>query len=67
MEVIKSNYELTIEGIDAGAASIFIELSGGKITVRHGTDNVVLKEIDNAKSGAWDKIWDAINSIESVK
>ena len=67
MEAVRTNYELTIEGIEAGAASIHIELSGGNIVVKHGTDGSVLKEIKNAEAGSWDKLWDTINSIESVK
>ena len=61
-----TNYEMTTKGIEAGAASVLIQLEGGKITVKHGTDKVILKQIDNAKAGSWDKIWNTINSIESV-
>lgn len=67
MENTKTPYELTIEGIEAGAASIFIELTQGRITVKHGTDGTILKEIDKAKNGSWNKIWDTINAIERVE
>lgn len=53
--------------IERGAASIVITLEQGKITVTHGTARVVLHEVENAKAGSWDKIWNAIRSIESVK
>ena len=62
MEQMNTPYELRIKGIEAGAASMFIELSQGKITVKHGTDGTTLKEIHEAKPGAWDKIWEAINN-----
>ena len=67
MKTVKSNYELTIEGIEAGAASILIDLEGGNIVVKHGTDGTVLKEIKNAEAGSWDKLWEGIDSIKSVK
>jgi|DEB0MinimDraft_10_1074344.scaffolds.fasta_scaffold10688_5 hypothetical protein len=62
---MKTNYELRTEGLEAGAASIFIELSEATITVKHGTDGNVLKRINRVKDGSWDKIWEAINEIES--
>ena len=66
MTKTKTPYELRIEGLEAGAASIFIELSQGTITVKHGTDGTVLKRIDRAKDGSWNKIWDAINNVETL-
>ena len=66
MKNTKTPYELRIEGLEAGAASIFIKLSQGTITVKHGTDGTVLKQIDRAKDGSWNKIWDSINDIKSV-
>ncbi len=65
-QIRKSNYELRTSGIEPGSASIHIDLEHGKIIVKHGTHDVILKEIDNAEEGSWDKIWDAINSIKSV-
>ena len=46
---------------ELGAASIFIELDHARITVKHGTDNVILFEKD-AVEGDWDKIWTAIRA-----
>lgn len=66
MKAVKSNYELSISGIESGSASIHIDLEHGKIVVKHGTHDVILKEIDNVESGSWDKIWGAINSIKSI-
>lgn len=53
--------------VERGAASIFIQLSNGKITVTHGTAAVTLHEIKNAQSGSWDKIWKTIRAIKSVE
>jgi len=66
MEKTKTPYELRIEGLEAGDASIFIELSQGTITVKHEKDGAILKQIDRAKDGSWNKIWDAINNVEAV-
>ena len=66
MKNTKTPNELRIEGLEAGAGSMFIELSNGTITVKHGTDGTILKQIDRAKDGSWNKIWDAINNIEAV-
>lgn len=56
---------------ERGAASIFVELSGGVITVKHGTDSL-LGETDKAilaqwtaNPGDWDKLWDRINELKS--
>tara|TARA_B100001173_G_scaffold177490_1_gene153286 strand:+ start:1914 stop:2141 length:228 start_codon:yes stop_codon:yes gene_type:complete len=65
-QIRKSNYELRTSGIESGSASIRVDLEHGKIIVKHGTHDVILKEIDNVEEGSWDKIWDAINSIKSV-
>jgi hypothetical protein len=53
--------------IEAGAAHFSADLSGGTITVRHGTTNEILRQIKNAEAGSWDKIWNAIRAIKSVK
>ncbi|MBC8146506.1 MAG: hypothetical protein H8E98_00805 [Bacteroidetes bacterium] len=55
-----------LKNIELGAASIFIELKKGKITVRHGNCRTILKQIDNCKAGSWDKIWNSISNIESI-
>lgn len=52
--------------IETGAASIFISLEDGTITVTHGTDHVVLHEIVHAEKGSWGKLWDTIKSLRSV-
>ena len=46
-----------------GAASIFIELKDGIITVTHGTDKVTLKEFE-ANQHSWKKIWQGIELAE---
>ena len=52
---------------ELGEASITIELQNGNITVKHGEDGSVLLKINDVKQGSWDKLWEAIHSIESVK
>jgi len=52
-----------IEVKERGAAKVVIELSGGVITVTHGTDNVTLAEWV-ASSGDWDKLWTTINTLK---
>ena len=51
---------------ESGAASLKIEMSDGNITVIHGTDDVVLHKIENAKQGSWNKLWETIKSLKSV-
>jgi hypothetical protein len=63
----KTIKELMDEGIAAGSASMFIDLTQGKITVTHGTiDDAVLHEVDKVKEGSWKKLWEAIRAIESI-
>jgi hypothetical protein len=52
---------------ELGAASINVELINGNIIVKHGEDESVLLKIKNVKQGSWDKIWEALYSIESAK
>jgi len=49
--------------VEAGAASITIALSGGRIEVRHGTDGVVLAELDKAPYGTWAAIWANLRAL----
>ena len=52
--------------IQKGAASIKLELLNGTLTVYHGTDKKTLLVITNVQNGAWDSIWNVINSIKSI-
>lgn len=56
-------YEATISGLDAGAASIRIELDNGAIRVYHGEDGSLLLHRINVKSGTWDKLWVMLENI----
>ena len=67
MEEVKTNYELRTSGIESGSASIHIDLTYGKIIIKHGTHGTILKEIDNVEEGSWNKIWETLHSIKSVK
>lgn len=49
------------KAIERGAASIIIELSGGNITITHGTDEVELAKITQAADGTWDALWDFLS------
>lgn len=51
------------ENIERGSASILIDLTDGNITVKHGTDDVILLEKKNVKSGSWNKIWEVLNNL----
>lgn len=48
---------------ERGAASIIIKLSGGVITVTHGTDGVDLTQW-TANAGDWEEIWKTINRLK---
>lgn len=52
--------------IEKGAASIFIELENGNITVKHGTDGHILHKVIDAEEGSWDKIWNTIRNIRDI-
>jgi hypothetical protein len=52
---------------ELGEASITIELQNSNITVKHGEDGSILLKINDVKQGSWDKLWEAIRSIESAK
>jgi hypothetical protein len=43
--------------IERGAASMFIELRDGDITINHGSDNTLLAHLDDAPEGTWGKLW----------
>ncbi len=59
-------YEATLQGIDAGAASITISLEDGNISVHHH-EGPLLLEVKNAEAGSWDKIWETLRSLKSKK
>ena len=48
-----------LEQFERGAASIFVELENGAISVWHGTDHALLFE-SKVKPGTWDAMWSAI-------
>ncbi len=43
---------------------MLINLSDGRITVEHGTDNVELLAW-NAREGDWDQIWDQMRRLKA--
>lgn len=45
-----------------GAASIFVELADGVITVRHGTDDVVLHRVE-AHEDMWGDMFSAMCAV----
>lgn len=51
---------------ETGQASMFISLEDGNITVKHGTDKVILLHIENAEKGSWDKIWNVLYEIKET-
>lgn len=46
---------------ERGAASILIELTGGNITVYHGTDKTVLAQGLAVPKGSWEQIWKTLD------
>jgi len=60
-------FEGTIAGLDAGAASMRIELDNGTIKVYHGEDGDLLLSVLNVKAGTWDKLWDTMKTSGVVK
>lgn len=50
---------------ERGAASIFIELTGGVITVKHGTEHAVLAQW-TANEGDWDTLWQTISTLKAL-
>jgi hypothetical protein len=54
------------KALEAGAASVNIDLTDGRVVVRHGEDNTVLFEAD-AVDGYWDNLWKAIESKSLTK
>ena len=52
---------------EQGSASILIELEGGNITVKHGTDGTILRHFENVEAGTWKTIWNSFYLINTVK
>ena len=50
---------------DSGAASIHAELSQGVLTIRHGSTNERLLEIQTTGE-SWDRIWETLRSCGTV-
>ena len=48
---------------EQGAASIFVELNDGIISVYHGTDKTLLQEWE-AEEGDWQSIWTTIRKLK---
>ena len=51
---------------EPGAASLLIELADGNITVRHGTDKVVLFEAKDVVYGSWEELWSTIYNFRTA-
>lgn len=51
--------------IERGAASLFIELKSGNITVAHGTDKTELLKLSRVRKGSWDKLIDCLKSTDA--
>ena len=49
--------------LEEGGASIFVDLTEGKITVKHGTDGDILLRRDCPK-GTWIKMWAVLRGEE---
>ena len=49
---------------ERGAASIFVELRDGVITVKHGTEGATLRQW-TANSGDWEQLWARIIELEA--
>lgn len=52
---------------EKGAAQINIELSDGKVKVRHTSEHGVLLMEAKAYTGYWDNLWEAIEGGENAK
>lgn len=50
--------------LEEGSASVFIKLRRGVITVKHGTDRIVLAKW-KANQGDWDRLWTTIRLLQS--
>ncbi len=61
-----SPYEAELAGLDAGAASVRIELDNGKLWAYHGGDGTLLLEVSGVKAGTWDALWAILENCGSV-
>ena len=48
--------------VDAGAASMHVELEDGRINVRHGTDKALLLTVSDVQAGTWAALWALMES-----
>ena len=46
--------------LEKGAASLVVSFVGGQLTVRHGTEDMVLLTRE-LYEGEWNRIWDALH------
>jgi len=53
--------------VEDGSASFHADLTDGTLTIKHGSSGRILHKVKNVKKGSWDKIWETILSIKSVK
>ena len=51
---------------EPGAASLLITLADGNITVRHGTDKVVLLEAIDVVAGSWNELWSTLYNFRTL-
>ena len=56
-----------MSAVERGAASLFIELSDGNITITHGSDKVELAKITQAADGTWDALWDFLSKQDGFE
>lgn len=45
---------------ESGAASIFVQLRNGDITIYHGEDKVILQHFSRVADGTWGDMFDTI-------
>ena len=60
-------YEATINGLDAGAATIRLEHDNGTIKAFHGEDGKLLIHVEAVKAGTWDKLWELLENSGKIE
>ena len=60
-------YEATLAGLDAGAASVRIELDNGTIKAYRTDDGSPLLDVSDVKAGTWDALWTLLEGCGKVE
>ena len=53
---------MKLKEIERGEASIFVDLTEGVLTVKHGTHGCILLK-RNCPEGTWNKMWSVLRGV----